>query len=295
MPADRQHHTSKKLRYDLLLVPNGDASKSKSIRFAPWQAVLILSGLIVVMITVVLVVLIYTPVGTVVPIQNPELENKYGRELVSLNQRMATLMEELIELREYNVKLRNALGENAVATDSGVVVVNAPKSSAATKETKKEIRISPTTQAIRSSLSQQSTRLSENTVEEKQQVVFPVILPTEGYISRGFEAEQRHYGMDIAGKTGTPVNAAADGHIVFAGWTSDDGYKIIISHAGNFLTFYKHNQSLLKSSNTFIRRGEPIALLGNSGQTSSGPHLHFEIWKDGSPVDPSRYILNLNF
>lgn len=294
MPADRQHHTSKKLRYDLLLVPSGDAGKSKTIRFAPWQVILLLGGSVVLIVATVLLVLIFTPVGAVVPIQNPELENKYGRELVSLNQRMTTMLEELIELREYNVKLRKALGENAVATDSGVVVANAPRSSAG-KETKKETRISPTTQAIRSALSQSGTRLSEHAVEEKQQVVFPVILPTEGYISRGFEAEQRHYGLDIAGKTGTPVNAAADGHIVFAGWTSDDGYKIIVSHAGGFLTFYKHNQSLLKSSNTFIRRGEPIALLGNSGQTSSGPHLHFEIWKDGSPVDPSRYILNLNF
>lgn len=294
MPADRQHHTSKKLRYDLLLVPNGDAGKSKSIRFAPWQVVLLLSGSVVFIVAAVLLVLIFTPVGAVVPIQNPELENKYGRELVSLNQRMTTMMEELVELREYNVKLRKALGENAVATDSGVAVVNAPRSSAA-KETKREARISPTTQAFRSALSQPGMRSSENQVEEKQQVVFPVVLPTEGYISRGFEADRRHYGLDIAGKIGTPVNAAADGHIVFAGWTSDDGYKVIISHSGGFLTFYKHNQSLLKSSNSFVRRGAPIALLGNSGQTSSGPHVHFEIWKDGTPVDPSRYILNLNF
>lgn len=294
MPADRQHHTSKKLRYDLLLVPSGDAGKSKSIRFAPWQVVLLLSGSVVFIVAAVLLVLIFTPVGAVVPIQNPELENKYGRELVSLNQRMTTMMEELVELREYNVKLRKALGENAVATDSGVAVVNAPRSSAA-KETKREARISPTTQAFRGAVLQPGTRSSENQVEEKQQVVFPVVLPTEGYISRGFEADRRHYGLDIAGKIGTPVNAAADGHIVFAGWTSDDGYKVIISHSGGFLTFYKHNQSLLKSSNSFVRRGAPIALLGNSGQTSSGPHVHFEIWKDGTPVDPSRYILNLNF
>ncbi|MBI3580396.1 MAG: M23 family metallopeptidase [Ignavibacteriales bacterium] len=294
MPADRQHHTSKKLRYDLLLVPSGDASQSKSIRFAPWQVMLLLSGSVVFIVTAVLLVLIFTPVGAVVPIQNPELENKYGRELVSLNQRMTTMMEELVELREYNVKLRKALGENAVATDSGIAVVTTPRSSAA-KETKKETRTSPATQAFRSTLPQPGTRPSENQVEEKQQVVFPVVLPTEGYISRGYEADRRHYGLDIAGKIGTPVNAAAEGHIVFAGWTSDDGYKVIISHSGGFLTFYKHNRSLLKSSNSFVRRGEPIALLGNSGQTSSGPHVHFEIWKDGTPVDPSRYILNLNF
>jgi murein DD-endopeptidase MepM/ murein hydrolase activator NlpD len=87
------------------------------------------------------------------------------------------------------------------------------------------------------------------------------------------------------------VVAAADGYVVFSGWTYQDGQVLILSHSGGFLTYYKHNQSLLKSANIFVRRGEPIALLGNSGRTSSGPHLHFEVWKDGAPVDPARYLL----
>ncbi|MEP0823554.1 MAG: M23 family metallopeptidase, partial [Ignavibacterium sp.] len=112
-------------------------------------------------------------------------------------------------------------------------------------------------------------------------------------ITRGFEPGQRHFGLDIAGTLGTPVNAAADGYVVFAGWTVDEGYVMILSHTDGFLTFYKHNQTLLKGANVFVKRGEPIALLGNSGRMSSGPHLHFEIWKDGTPVDPSLYLLNL--
>jgi murein DD-endopeptidase MepM/ murein hydrolase activator NlpD len=126
-------------------------------------------------------------------------------------------------------------------------------------------------------------------------VSFPAILPTEGFITRGFEPEHNHFGLDIAGKMGNLIVAAADGNIVFSGWTYDDGYIVIVSHASGFMSFYKHNQSLLKSSGSFVRRGEPIATLGNSGTTSSGPHLHFEIWKDGVPVDPSIYLINSYF
>jgi murein DD-endopeptidase MepM/ murein hydrolase activator NlpD len=127
---------------------------------------------------------------------------------------------------------------------------------------------------------------------ERSAVSFPAILPTEGYMTRGFDPEYNHYGLDIAGKIGTLINAAADGNIVFSGWTYNDGYVVIISHASGFMSFYKHNQTLLKSAGSFVRRGEPIATLGNSGATSSGPHLHFEIWKDGVPVDPSIYMIN---
>ena len=126
-------------------------------------------------------------------------------------------------------------------------------------------------------------------------MVFPVVLPAEGYLTRGFDPAVRHYGVDIAGNVGSPVHAAADGHVVFAGWTIEDGNEIIISHPGGFLTFYKHNQSLLAVMNASVRRGDLIALLGNTGETSAGPHVHFEIWKDGVPVDPANYVLNLNF
>jgi len=126
-------------------------------------------------------------------------------------------------------------------------------------------------------------------------VAFPAVMPAEGYLTRGFDAAQRHYGLDIAGSTGSLVRASADGSVVFAGWTSSDGNQIILSHPGGFLTFYKHNQSLLVPSNATVKRGEPIALLGSSGETSAGPHVHFEVWKEGVPIDPAGVVLNFNF
>ena len=102
----------------------------------------------------------------------------------------------------------------------------------------------------------------------------------------------KHLGIDIAGKKGTPVRAAADGVVLFANWTDDLGNLIIINHLNNFLTYYGHNQVLLKRERGSVKKGEIIALLGSSGK-STAPHLHFEIWKDGMPVDPQEYLIVL--
>lgn len=289
MPADSPHHATRKKGYTFLLVPNDDVAKPKSLRLALWQTVLLGFGIVGGIIGLVFVLLIYSPLGTWVNIPNPALEIRYTQELVRLNQKMASLMEELVQLRAYNAKIRNALGENAVATDSGVVVTGTVRKEAdrsRTTDTKRSV--SP---GIAEAVSYPLQAVSQNGSVRK--VSFPAVLPTEGYITRGFEPGQRHFGLDIAGTLGTPVNAAADGYVVFAGWTVDEGYVMILSHTDGFLTFYKHNQTLLKGANVFVKRGEPIALLGNSGRMSSGPHLHFEIWKDGTPVDPSLYLLNL--
>ncbi|HLF20657.1 MAG TPA: M23 family metallopeptidase [Bacteroidota bacterium] len=292
--SERQHHKSKKKVYSIVLVPGEDA-EPRTIRFAPWQMISLVVLALVVLVGSVLAITVYTKLGALLPITNPELENKYSRELIALYNEVAHMKEQLLELGSYNVKLRKALGENVTLTDSGVLSMNNPKTNGGQPS-----RIAEKAEQVVRQYEQKALELSSQHVvekgsdEAKTRVNFPAILPTEGYITRGYEPAQRHFGLDIAAKSGTLVNAAADGFLVFAGWTHDDGNLVIISHSNGFLTFYKHNQSLLKAANTFIKRGEPIAFLGNSGRTSSGPHLHFEIWKNGTPVDPSLYVLNLN-
>jgi murein DD-endopeptidase MepM/ murein hydrolase activator NlpD len=296
MPDERTHHTSKKRRYDIVLIPSGDTGVTRRIRFALWQIVTIAVGAVVLVVVSVLLMLIYTPLGPLVPISNPELENKYGRELLAINERMTNLMEQLVEMRTYNVRLRKALGENVELTDSGLVSRGSVRSEPGqtVRRDERQQWTAPPPQAVERSVAVRPER-EHRKIADVSRVVFPALMPTEGFITRGYDPGQRHFGLDIAGKTGTIVAAAAEGHVIFAGWTNEDGNTIIISHPGGFQTFYKHNQSLLKSANSFVKRGEPVALLGNSGTTSSAPHLHFEIWKDGAPVDPSDYIINLSF
>ena len=122
----------------------------------------------------------------------------------------------------------------------------------------------------------------------------PSILPVEGFIARGFETSavlnDPHTAIDIAAPVGTPIKAPADGIILFSGWTNEAGYMLIIDHGYGFLSIYKHNERNLVTRLERVVKGQVIALLGNTGKISSGPHLHFEIWRDGEPVDPAIYV-----
>ncbi len=116
------------------------------------------------------------------------------------------------------------------------------------------------------------------------------IKPTNGFIIRGFNPKKGHLGIDFAVKSGTPVYASAGGIVIFSDFTPNDGKKIIIQHKEGFITIYKHCSSLLKKERDFVYQGELIALSGNSGLNTTGPHLHFEIWKNGKAINPEDYL-----
>ncbi len=116
------------------------------------------------------------------------------------------------------------------------------------------------------------------------------ISPLRGMISQGFDLTQKHYGTDIIVKTQTPVKSIAKGHVIFSDWTPDNGNVIIIQHQGGWTSVYKHNLKNLKQQGDLVKAGEVVAISGNVGTNSTGPHLHFELWKKGQPVDPENYI-----
>ena len=125
----------------------------------------------------------------------------------------------------------------------------------------------------------------------------PTLLPVEGFLSKSFSRSpwypfSSHTGVDIAGKLGDLIVASGDGQIVYSGWHHEFGNLLIIYHGEDLFSYYGHNERLLVRERTFVKRGEPIAVRGNSGR-SSGPHLHFEIWENGKAVDPRNYILAL--
>jgi murein DD-endopeptidase MepM/ murein hydrolase activator NlpD len=116
------------------------------------------------------------------------------------------------------------------------------------------------------------------------------IAPVNGEVSSGFMPNQEHFGIDILSPKNTAVKAAADGYIFLADWTLETGNTLGIQHSNNTITFYKHNSVNLKKAGSYIKAGEAVAIIGNTGTLSSGPHLHFELWFKGKPVDPTEYI-----
>ena len=129
--------------------------------------------------------------------------------------------------------------------------------------------------------------LFESATSATNFVLFP---PVNGTISEPYNAKEKHYAVDIVLAKDTPVKATADGIVVFAEWTASTGYVIILEHSYGLISIYKHNASLTKSQGDLVKAGEVIATAGDTGELSTGPHLHFELWNDGYPINPTNFI-----
>lgn len=115
-------------------------------------------------------------------------------------------------------------------------------------------------------------------------------IPLHGMISGKFDPKTDHFAVDIVGKQNARISSVLDGTVVFSGWTMDTGYSIYIQHENNLISVYKHNAELLKAVGDKVKAGEVIAIMGNSGELTTGPHLHFELWYNGTALDPETYI-----
>ena len=121
-------------------------------------------------------------------------------------------------------------------------------------------------------------------------VKFVLFSPISGEVTSAFDFGIKHLGTDIAASTNTPVKAVADGTIVLAEWTVETGFVVVVEHSFGLTSIYKHNSSGLISQGELVKAGQVLALSGNTGELSTGPHLHFELWRDGSPTNPEDYI-----
>ncbi|MFN0728762.1 M23 family metallopeptidase [Polaribacter gochangensis] len=124
--------------------------------------------------------------------------------------------------------------------------------------------------------------------ENKIDMVF--FAPLKGNVTQDFNITDKHFAMDIVAATGTPVKAVENGRVIFSEWTAETGYVLIIEHGTGFISVYKHNGTLLKQQGDFVKSGEAIATVGSTGELTTGPHLHFELWYNGYPVNPLNYI-----
>src|SRR6267154_2973371 len=123
---------------------------------------------------------------------------------------------------------------------------------------------------------------------ELQEVFF--FTPITGFISDKYDSKKGHYGVDIVAKTNEPVKCVADGTVVMSSWTQDAGYVMAIQHQGSLVSVYKHNAGLLRKVGSFVNAGDIISIVGNSGEMTDGPHLHFEMWYNGNSLNPEEFV-----
>jgi murein DD-endopeptidase MepM/ murein hydrolase activator NlpD len=275
--------SGKRRGWQLLVIPDGE-SNIRQFRL-PRGVVLAAIGLVAALI-------IYAVIETFmfwsVARKAAEVEplKQKVQTLENANGELSRMGAELTRLRTFEKQLKRAL-----TGQSGDSLITAPLTSL--RSLGDEFGLMPEKTAM--GKASEAVQALDGTPQ--QDAVFsytaadlPTQPPIRGYVTRNFsQAGPRqsitHHGIDIAAKQGTTILAAADGLVVFSDWTYDYGNMIVLSHRSGFATFYGHNQTLLVKSGERVQQGQPIALLGNSGK-SSAPHLHFEVWSDGEPIDP---------
>lgn len=115
--------------------------------------------------------------------------------------------------------------------------------------------------------------------------------PVSGIVTEAFNRAEGHFGIDVVTKADASVKACLDGTVLFSGWTTDAGHVLQLQHANDLVSIYQHNSTLLKKAGDRVKGGEAIAIVGNSGELTTGPHLHFELWQNGTPLDPQAYMV----
>jgi murein DD-endopeptidase MepM/ murein hydrolase activator NlpD len=276
-------------RYRLVVMNDETFEEVGSYRLTWMNVYISFSILLVLLVTLVILIFAFTPIKQYLPGYGSINENQ---EIYKIEKKLYELEAEVNAREIYLESIRNALtnnveykpekveGEAEVIQDTTLNV----NPNAADYQLRKIVETGQfggqTDDEVKSNFT-----LSLRTIE---QIFF--IPPIQGTISAGFRPDKKHYGIDIIAPRNTPIKAVADGVVITSDWTYDTGNVIAVQHENNIISFYKHNSVLLKKVGSFVKAGEAVAIIGNTGELTDGPHLHFELWYNGNPVDPSEYI-----
>ncbi len=273
----------KENRFRLVVFSDSTFEEIRSFTFRPWYIWVILGTITLLVISLMVVLLVLTPIGALFTPANYTDSD----ELLRLREKVLEIEETAAFQDVYIRNLRQILsGEIIVDADSNLTQL--PEDSIYTID-----RIDEDEQLRRAYDQEQLSVNAES--QPSSQINRPLdqlylVPPITGSISLNFDLQKGHLGVDINAPSNTPIKAIMGGYIIFSGWTLETGNTIGIQHDQNLISFYKHNSSLLKKTGTFVQAGEAVAIIGNTGTLSSGPHLHFELWQAGKPVDPTAYI-----
>ena len=241
-----------------------------------------LTAAILLAISVIFVLLLgYTPLRNLIPGKS---KTHVQNELIMMIQKADSLEKSLGNYSLYTKNLKKVLSDS-VSLDS---VQDLFRESFTVKEF--DFKPSVEDSILRAEVeAEESISLNSNLKEKKLNSFF--IKPVDGLITEGFNKKIGHFGVDVVSKKGAFISSIDDGMVLFSSWTHEFGYVLVIKHQNSFISFYKHNSEVFKSKGDYVKSGETIAIIGNSGKYSTGPHLHFELWKGSSPVNPLNYIL----
>ncbi|MCI5082917.1 MAG: M23 family metallopeptidase [Saprospiraceae bacterium] len=290
-PKSRWERLKERLRhtYRLVIMNNETFEEVGSYRISLLNVYVLISTELVVVAFMVYAAIAYTPIQRYLP-GFSKSEEAY--EMENLQAELKELEKQVTAYELYTQNLKKAVTGDM----SGITADEVPEMELDTADIE-EVSPSELDEQIRKEveleelgLKAQQPRMSNFSPQgiPIEQLYFTS--PVRGGISAGFDKENGHLGVDILAPKNTAIKAVMDGYVFLSDWTIETGNTIGIQHPNNIITFYKHNSALLKKVGSSVKAGEAVAIIGNTGTLTDGPHLHFELWYQGRAIDPTEYI-----
>lgn len=244
--------------------------------------VFVLGGIFsILLVAITAVIIAFTPIKEYIP---GYLSTKLKADAVKLTFEADSLKQKLAILENYTKALKPVLTGQITSEEIDSLQVEARQITI----DENELNASKEDSLFREKVEKITKFALLDNAKSNVKIVF--FAPLKGTLSQSFDANSKHFAVDIVAKKGTPIKAAADGTVIFSGWSAETGYAIILKHNKDFITVYKHNGNLLKQQGDFVKSGEVIASVGSTGELTTGPHLHFELWKGGYAINPTNFI-----
>ena len=279
----KHNKDKKRSNFRLAIIDDKSHEHLFTLRFTKTSGFVAIVTVLVILCALIYSAVAYTPLRTFIP-GYPDAHSK--RAAIQNAIKVDSLERVIFRWEMYSENLKRVLaGEEALKIDS--ILINTTKSAV--------------NEAELAGLMKKDSMLRQGVLEEEQfgisarkQRDLPIegmlfFTPLKGVVSQGYDAAIHPY-VDIAAASGSVVKAVLDGTVIFTGWSADTGHTIQIQHDGDIISIYKHNEKLLKKTGEKVSAGTPIALVGNTGEMTTGPHLHFELWHKGETVDPTKHI-----
>jgi murein DD-endopeptidase MepM/ murein hydrolase activator NlpD len=272
-------------KYRLVILNDDSFAEKFSLRLSPLGLIILLGSVTIVMTTLVISLVAFTPLREYIPGYGNVDDRK---DILSLSAK-ADSLENTLAARDWYIN--NLLNVFSGKTEGRTAK---PAKDSTGKYANIDIKPSDQDMKLRSDiesnqLESTSDKVSANKINALSNFFF--FTPIKGIITTSYNIKEGHFGTDIAAKENEFVKTTLDGTIIFAGFTTEDGYVTQIQHNNNITSVYKHQSSITKKVGDFVQAGEPIGVVGNTGENSKGPHLHFELWYNGFAINPQDYVV----
>jgi murein DD-endopeptidase MepM/ murein hydrolase activator NlpD len=271
-----------KSRYRLVIINDTTFEEKFSFSLTPLNVFTGFSSFLVFFTGIITLLIVFTPLREYIP---GYTDSTTRQNVVRLLYKTDSLEQVLQNRDEYYANIKNILNDRVKLNDTTSVTATAsPKSKNDMKRSEAEEQFIAEYENKKDNYT-----LKQNTAPKSMRIV-TLYPPVKGRVSKPYLTNENHNAIDIVTAPDETVKSVMDGRIVFAAWNPETGHVVAIQHKQNLLSIYKHNAGILKKYGTFVRSGEPIAIVGNSGELTTGPHLHFELWENGQSLNPEFYI-----